>query len=97
MQFEASIGSEKPHYASAKDGHSRSASQMFLASTAFQVERRSSIAFEHANADRLEDALDYAEAALRNFETFGAGAAEDIEKTKRLIEEIKKALAAQGG
>ncbi len=43
-------------------------------------------------ADRLQDAREYALAALRNFETFGELAAEDIEQTKRLIAEIEEAM-----
>jgi tetratricopeptide (TPR) repeat protein len=47
-------------------------------------------------SDRFVDALEYANAALRNFETYGEDAAEDIQKTRILIAEIEKALQAQG-
>ncbi len=40
------------------------------------------------NAGRLEDALLYAQAALRNFETFDDRAAEEIQKTQGLIARI---------
>ena len=43
-------------------------------------------------AGRREDALLYAQAALRNFETFGDRAAEEIQKTQRLIDEIEEQL-----
>ena len=42
-------------------------------------------------AGRRADAVEYAEAALRGFEPYGAGAAEDIEDTRRLIAEIRGA------
>ena len=42
-------------------------------------------------AGRRADALEYAEAALRGFEPYGAGAAEMIEQTRRLIALIRGA------
>jgi tetratricopeptide (TPR) repeat protein len=50
---------------------------------------RRNVALALAQAGRLEDALEYARAALRNFETFGDRAAEEIEKTRRLVEWIE--------
>jgi hypothetical protein len=39
-----------------------------------------------AVSNRIEDALDYARAALRNFEMYGDRAAAEIEETKGLIQ-----------
>jgi tetratricopeptide (TPR) repeat protein len=52
-------------------------------------QHRRNIAIALANAGRREDALAYAREALRNFETYGEGAAEMIGKTRRLIEGIE--------
>ena len=41
------------------------------------------------NAGRRADALEYAEAALRGFESYGAGAAEEITEARRLIAAIR--------
>ena len=41
----------------------------------------------------LADALEYAEAALRGFESYGERAAKDIEDTRRLIAKIRGAAA----
>jgi tetratricopeptide (TPR) repeat protein len=53
---------------------------------------RFNVALTLANAGRLADALDYAQAALRDFEPYGAGAAADIEDTQRLIADIQAAM-----
>jgi tetratricopeptide (TPR) repeat protein len=53
---------------------------------------RLNIAGALANAGRLADARDYAQAALRDFEPYGAGAAADVEKTQRLIADIQAAM-----
>ncbi len=53
---------------------------------------RSNFALALARAGRFQDALDYVHAALRNFETYGERAAEDIEKTRRLIGDIEEAM-----
>jgi len=50
------------------------------------------VAVTIANKNRLSDALLYARAALRNFEPYGQGAAEDIENTKGLIGEIERVM-----
>ena len=59
------------------------------------AQTRCNVALALAQAGRLMDAREYALAALRNFETFGDRAAEEIEKTRGLVaqieEEIKKA------
>jgi len=50
-----------------------------------------------ARQGRLADAWDYALAALRNYEPFGTGAAESIQKTQQLVHEIEQALQSQPG
>jgi len=57
------------------------------ASTQFNV------ALALAQAGRLADALEYAEAARRNFETFGDRAQADLQKTWQLIAQIQADLA----
>jgi len=52
------------------------------------VARRNVAAF-FTRAGRFADALDYARAARRGFETFGPRAAEDIQNTQRLIAQIE--------
>lgn len=54
------------------------------------AQTRFNVAVDLASAGRLDDAREYAYAALRNYETYGERAAEKIERTKRLIEEIEK-------
>ncbi|HEY0733542.1 MAG TPA: CHAT domain-containing protein [Herpetosiphonaceae bacterium] len=53
---------------------------------------RQNVAFALANAGRLDDALLYAQAALRNFEPYGTGAADKIQKTQQLIADIQAAM-----
>lgn len=53
---------------------------------------RRSVAITLANAGRFVDARDYANAALRNFQTFGDRAAAEIQKTQELIADIERAL-----
>jgi tetratricopeptide (TPR) repeat protein len=48
-------------------------------------------------AGRLTDARAYAEAALANFRTFGDRAADNIQKTERLIAAIDQAVAKKAG
>lgn len=57
---------------------------------------RRNVAIDLANAGRLPDALEYANAALRNFVTYGEAAAEMIQQTQELIAEIKQAMQAPG-
>jgi hypothetical protein len=59
---------------------------------------RLNVAYDLANHGRFSDALLYAQAALRDFQTFGR-AADEIQKTQRLIARIRQdqALAAQNG
>jgi hypothetical protein len=49
------------------------------------------VAFDLLAAGRRADALEYAEAALRGYEPYGEAAAEKIEKTRRLIADIRGA------
>jgi tetratricopeptide (TPR) repeat protein len=53
---------------------------------------RRNIANALANAGRLADGLDYAQAALRDFEPYGAGAADMIEQTQQLIAWINEQM-----
>ncbi len=57
---------------------------------------RYNVALVLIKSGRFADALEYANAALRNFETYGEDAAEEIQKTHNLIAHIEKALQAQG-
>jgi tetratricopeptide (TPR) repeat protein len=50
---------------------------------------RINVAYALCAADRPADALEYAEAALRGFESYGERAATEIEKTRGLIAEIR--------
>ena len=52
---------------------------------------RHNVAITLANAGHFEDALDYAQAALCNFSTFGDRAADMIQKTQQLIAQIEQA------
>jgi tetratricopeptide (TPR) repeat protein len=51
---------------------------------------RFNVALALRNAGRLDDALEYAQAALRNYSTFGDRAAEETQKTQRLIAAIEQ-------
>jgi len=55
------------------------------------AETRRNMAIALLNAGRRADALEYAEAALRGFESYGERAAEEIEKTHGLIAAIRGA------
>ncbi|MFH1372836.1 MAG: CHAT domain-containing protein [bacterium] len=57
---------------------------------------RYNVALLLANANRLPDALAYAKAALRDFDPYGDRAKDMIEKTQRLIAQIKKDISKQG-
>ena len=59
------------------------------------AQTRFNVALALANAGRLEDALLYAQAALRNFATFGDRAAEMIQRTQGLIGQIERLIAAR--
>jgi tetratricopeptide (TPR) repeat protein len=56
---------------------------------------RFNIALMLAHNNRFTDALLYARAALRNFEPYGQGAAQDVAKTNRLIGMIEQAMKGQ--
>lgn len=57
---------------------------------------RFNVALALASVRRFADALLYAQTALRDFETFGGRAAQEIEETKQLIAQIEKDLKVQG-
>ena len=52
---------------------------------------RFNVALAFSDAGRRADALEYAEAALRGFESYGERAVEEIEKTRGLIAEVRGA------
>lgn len=56
------------------------------------AQARFSVAVFLARAGRFADALEYAKAALRNYEAFGERAAEEIQKTRELIAKIEQEL-----
>ncbi len=56
---------------------------------------RYNVALLLARADRFPDALAYAQAALRDFKQYGDRAKDDIEKTQRLIAQIKELSSKQ--
>jgi tetratricopeptide (TPR) repeat protein len=58
---------------------------------------RHNVALALRNAGRLSDARAYAEAALANYRTFGDRAADDIQRTERLIAAIDQAVAKKAG
>jgi tetratricopeptide (TPR) repeat protein len=56
------------------------------------AQTRRNVAVVFLRAGRLADARDYTHAALRNFQTYGAGAQQDIQKALDLIAAIDMAL-----
>src|ERR1017187_591636 len=58
------------------------------------AQTRCNVAVLLAPAGRFADALEYAKAALRGFQTFGPGAAEEVQQTLALISAIAKAATA---
>jgi tetratricopeptide (TPR) repeat protein len=56
------------------------------------AQTRYNVAVALQGASRFADARDYAHAALRNYQTYGAGAQQDIQKTFDLIARIDEAL-----
>jgi tetratricopeptide (TPR) repeat protein len=54
---------------------------------------RYNVAFALMRAGRLSDAVEYARAALRNYETYGQAAAEMIQRTQQLLAKIEQAMA----
>jgi tetratricopeptide (TPR) repeat protein len=54
---------------------------------------RYNVALTLARAGRFADAREYARAALRDFESYGARAAADLEDTRRLLAQIEEHLA----
>jgi tetratricopeptide (TPR) repeat protein len=79
--------------------HWREAARYFESAnnTYYAAQTRCNIAIALANAGRLADAREYAYAALRNFETYGERAAEEIQKTRRVIEMIEEAMKGGNG
>jgi tetratricopeptide (TPR) repeat protein len=67
--------------------HMESAGNLYGAAQA-----RYNVALALANAGRFADARDYANAALRNFQTYRASAQQDVQKALDLIADIDKAL-----
>jgi hypothetical protein len=59
-------------------------------------ETRLNMAFWLANTGRFNDALLYARAALRDFEPYGQGAAQEIQKTQGLIAWIEEKMRGGG-
>lgn len=53
---------------------------------------RFNVALSLAGAERLQDALAYAKAALRGFETYGESAGEMLQRTRRLVQQIEEDL-----
>jgi hypothetical protein len=74
--------------------HWREAMRYFEAAGNFYnaATARLSVALALADAGRLVDAREYALAALRNYETFGDRAAEEIERARGLVVEIEEAI-----
>jgi len=68
-----------PHYREAIRYHEGAGNLYAAAQTRFNV------ALALADSGRVPDAREYARAALRNFETYGAGAAEMIQRTQQLL------------
>jgi tetratricopeptide (TPR) repeat protein len=58
---------------------------------------RFNVAVGLAREDYFADALEYAQAALRNYSTFGDRAAAETQMTQELIEEIKQAMKGRSG
>ncbi|HKZ84207.1 MAG TPA: tetratricopeptide repeat protein, partial [Anaerolineae bacterium] len=56
------------------------------------AQTRGNVAIALAQVGRLADAREYAYAALRNYETYGGGAADKIQETRGLIEEIERQM-----
>jgi tetratricopeptide (TPR) repeat protein len=61
------------------------------------AQTRFNVALALADAGRLPDALAYARAALGNYQTYGQGAAADVQRTQGLIAEIERLMKAGGG
>lgn len=57
---------------------------------------RKNVAYALAEAGRLSDGRDYAQASLRNFEPYGESAVADIQETRELIAKIEQAMRSQG-
>ena len=71
--------------------YKEAAGNVYLAGTT-----RFNVAVALARSGRLVDALEYARAALRNFEPYGQGAAADIQRARGLIAQIEGAMGGRG-
>jgi tetratricopeptide (TPR) repeat protein len=58
------------------------------------AQTRYNVALALMDDGQFADARQYAEAALRNFQAYGGGAADDVQKTLALISSIAKAATA---
>jgi tetratricopeptide (TPR) repeat protein len=79
-----------PHYQKAIR-YLEASGNLFLAARA-----RSATAIHLARVSRFEEALAYANAALRGFETYGERAAAEVAETRKLIEQIQRHLQRPG-
>jgi tetratricopeptide (TPR) repeat protein len=61
------------------------------------AQTRFNVALALARDSRFADAQEYALAALRNFQTYGAGAAQDVQQTLKLIADIERVITADSG
>ena len=79
LQLAGDIDRALPHYRESIRLREASGNVYGAATTRFNV------ALDLADSGRVADAREYARAALRNFETYGAGAAEMIQRTQQLL------------
>ena len=75
-----------PHYREAVRYREAAGDPFGAAQTRFNV------AVGLAHAGRFEDALEYARAALRDYQTYGEGATAEIGRAERLIADIEQAM-----
>ena len=76
-------------------------SRAFATRTSWRIfragETRFNVAIALLEAGRFDDARVYCKAALANFQTFGNGAAKEVQKVEALLADIDKAEADQRG
>jgi tetratricopeptide (TPR) repeat protein len=77
-----------PHWREAIRSH-EGAGNLYAA-----AQTRGNVALALAQAGRLPEARAYAQAALRNFATYGPGAAAEVQETRGLIAEIERLMNA---
>ena len=78
------------HYREAIRYHEQQGNAYGAATTRYNV------ALALAGVGRLEDARDYALAGLRDFQTYGQGAADMVQRTQGLIAAIEEAMQGDG-